>query len=109
MSGRKKSGMGISHWNLTPRDLIEQAIARGQSLDWIIDNLDVTSQDVDKVLQRMDVLAGHRDRVPRVVHKPAPTSEKMMSAPRKVLVTPTGTTCRKTQSKAPTGGMGRCP
>jgi hypothetical protein len=36
------------------RDLIEQAIARGESLDWIVEHLGVDPHDLDTALRRMD-------------------------------------------------------
>lgn len=41
-----------------PRVLVEQAVAFGRSLDWIVDNLHVEPAFVDRVLRRMDELAG---------------------------------------------------
>lgn len=45
---------------------IEQAVAFGRSLDWMLENLHVDPSDVDAVLERMDRInaeqprAGHR-------------------------------------------------
>jgi hypothetical protein len=38
----------------TPTVLVEQAVARGQTLDWICQHLHVDPAFVDRVLRRMD-------------------------------------------------------
>lgn len=48
------------------RTRIEQAIAFGRSLDWILEHLDVTPQDVDEALQWLDECNAEPDEPPYV-------------------------------------------
>lgn len=47
------------------RTLIEQAVARGETLDWICDNLNVSTRLVDATLRRMDELLAEPEPVER--------------------------------------------
>jgi hypothetical protein len=45
-----------------PVTLIEQAIARGQSIEWMVDRLGVTVPEVFRVMARMDTAVRETDR-----------------------------------------------
>lgn len=46
----------------TQRDRVEQAIAAGRTLDWIVDQLQVEASYVDGVLRRMNAAVRSKDR-----------------------------------------------